>query len=544
MPRLCGRKRYAGWYDGVMDTPQPAKSSQGPGRPSGTAEPVESPAVPSGLDLCLAFERLGEAILIADTAGRLVMANQAARELLGYSQEELLGQRLSDLTPSTPFWSAAGGPGDSTADKLRAVEVPITRKDGGRITVEARAADLGDGHIIISLRDVSDGIERKADLRQAGDRPHKVLGNLQTRTDEMPLAHIVWGGDCRVMEWGPEAEQLFGYSRAEALGKTPNELIVPAEEASAPGTVWAGLATGTGSNRFVADNVRQDGTRLTCEWFIARLVDADGRIQRVCSMAVDVSAREAMELQLRMSQKLESLGVLASGVAHDFNSSLAVILGNAALLRSVDGLSDEALALLESIEDAGFQARDFIGHLLRYARTGRYNPLPAGLNAIVYDALKLICSSIGGRDQLDLQLAEGLPPILADKGQVEQILLNLCLNAYHAISGKGIICITTQLTDLTAAQALRCTPHGAKAGRYVELAVADNGCGMDESTIQRVFDPFFTTKVEGHGLGLAAVHGILRQHHAHALVESAVGKGTVVRVFFPASQKADEAESV
>jgi signal transduction histidine kinase len=250
-------------------------------------------------------------------------------------------------------------------------------------------------------------------------------------------------------------------------------------------------------------------------------------------MAMDISEREEMEAQLRNAQKLESLGVLAGGVAHDFNSSLMVILGNTALLRSLRGLPVKAHEYIELIEEASFRAKDFIDHLLAYARTGRHHPHPMDLNTVVQNVLRLVRSSIGKMHHLERKLAKQLPDILADTGQIEQVILNLCLNADQALPDEGTIEIKTGVTTLTAKRAARCLPHGGRAGRYVELVVSDNGWGMDKVTMTRIFDPFFTTKTGGHGLGMAAVLGILRQHNAGVVVDSVVGKGTKVHVFFP-----------
>jgi len=253
-------------------------------------------------------------------------------------------------------------------------------------------------------------------------------------------------------------------------------------------------------------------------------------------MTVDVSEREVMESRIRDAQKLESLGVMASGIAHDFNNSLMIMLGNTALLRSMEGLPSRAVEHIELIEESGARADRLIKHLLAYARTGRHNPQPTDLNDVIRDARTFVQSSVGKQYQLDIRLAKPLPTVLADRGQIEQILLNLCLNASQAMASGGVIRILTGEVNLTATDTARCVPYDAKPGRYVELAVTDGGHGMDETTVIRVFDPFFTTKREGHGLGLAAVLGILRQHRAVAAIDSTVGKGSTVHIFFPVQQ--------
>ena len=250
-------------------------------------------------------------------------------------------------------------------------------------------------------------------------------------------------------------------------------------------------------------------------------------------MAMDITEREAVGEQLRSAQRLESLGILASGVAHDFNSSLMVILGNTTLLRGVQGLPAKAFEYIRPIESAGSRANELIKHLLAYARTGRHNPHSTDLNAVIKDTMGFVHASIGKQYELDVRLANRLPTILADRSQIEQILLNLCLNAKQAMGAHGMIGIATRRVNLTQKRVMRCTPHDGRPGPHVELVVSDAGCGMDDTTVDRIFDPFFTTKTEGHGLGLAAVLGILRQHNATAFVDSKLGKGTKIHVFFP-----------
>jgi len=373
------------------------------------------------------------------------------------------------------------------------------------------------------------------------ERLNDALQRLQFHVERMPLAYITWDVDFRVLGWNPAAERMFGYTKGEAVGRHAYDLIVPADTVGQIDEVWDDLLRGDTSSHSINANIRKDGCRLTCEWFNTPLRDSAGRIRGVASMVMDRSEREATEAQLRSAQKLESLGVLASGVAHDFNSSLMIILGNTALLRSMKGLPAQALEHLELIEDAGLRAKQFVKHLLAYARTGRHNPQPADLNDIIRSAVGFVHSSLGKEDHLELDLAKRLPMILADQSQVEQIVVNLCLNAKQALPGGGTITISTRPANLTAKHAACCVPPEAKPGRYVEVAVRDTGCGMDPETIPRIFDPFFTTKTTGHGLGLAAALGILRQHGGAAFVESTVGEGTAFHSYFPARRSGKQA---
>jgi len=474
------------------------------------------------------------AVISAGRDGRITSWNRAAEALFGYSPKEATGLPITGLI-SPRLRKRHQAAFDLHTETARTI--PFTRtintegihKDGTEIPIElSLAVGRRDGNLIFTavIRDVS---EQRIIVEKLND----ALQRLQFHVERMPLAYIVWDTDFVVVEWNPAAERMFGHTKAEALGRHAYDLVVPPDAVPAVDVIWADLLHGDTSSHSINANVRKDGTRLTCEWFNTPLRDSAGKIRGVASMAMDVTEREATEARLRNSQKLESLGVMAGGIAHDFNSSLMVMLGNASLLRSVKGLPPRAQEHLQLIEDAGARADDLIKHLLSYARTGRHQPQPTDLSAVVREAMTFIRSPIGKEHELDLQLADDLPTILADRGQIEQILLNLCLNAKQAMQKGGTIAIITRTRDLTAIDAARCVPYDAKPGRYVELAVSDTGIGMDQVTVSRIFDPFFTTKTEGHGLGMAAVLGILRQHSATAMIDSSPGKGARIHVFFP-----------
>lgn len=480
------------------------------------------------IDLCHA------AVISANANGRITSWNPAAYELFGYTADEILNAPITKLIPPRlhrkhriGFKGLALTSGKETLGKT--VHGPGLRKDGTEVAVEVSVAAGRQGAELVFTAVVRDITEHHEVVEKLND----ALQRLQFHVERMPLAYIVWDTDFRVVEWNPAAERIFGYTRGEAAGKHAYDLVVPEETVKLVEGIWADLLAGDTSSHSINTNVRKDGTKLTCEWFSTPLRDSAGLIHGVASMVMDCSEREAMHERLRDAQKLESLGVLAGGVAHDFNSALMVILGNTALLRSIKGLPSRAIEHIELIEDAGLRANDFIKHLLAYARTGRHNPQPTDLNEVIQNAVRFVRSSVGRGQTLDIALAGRLETILADHSQIEQVLLNLCLNAAQALTEPGTITLSTRMVSLSERQVAQCVPPEAKPGRYVELVVRDTGCGMNRDVIQRVFDPFFTTKSSGHGLGLAAVLGILRQHKGLARVESSPGKGTAIHVFFP-----------
>ena len=371
------------------------------------------------------------------------------------------------------------------------------------------------------------------DRERTAEELYQALQRERFHVARMPLAHIVWGTGFHAEEWNPAAEKTFGYAAEEAIGRHAYDLIVPEDVQPAVDKVWAKLLAGDESSHSINDNVRRDGTRIRCEWFNTPLRDAAGRIVGVASMAQDISQRELVEAQLRSVQKLESLGVLAGVLAHDFNNLLTIILSNADLLGNMPEFPDTAREYLSLIESAASRASRFTEQLLRFGPDGRHEAQPCSLNRVVRGTLKLVRSAIRESVTVRTELAKRLPDIPADRPQIEQVLMNLCMNASDAMPDGGVITVRTRVARLTDRLCAKCVPSNqASPGRRVELSVVDTGVGMTESTTARIFDPFFTTRPAGHGLGMAAVLGILSQHNACARIESAPGQGTSIHVYF------------
>ncbi|HUU82674.1 MAG TPA: ATP-binding protein [Phycisphaerae bacterium] len=389
---------------------------------------------------------------------------------------------------------------------------------------------------------MSTGRTRKSrQPEQSAEGLYQALQRVRFHVARMPLAHIVWGADFRAEEWNPAAEKTFGFTADEAIGRHAYDLIVPRDVHAAVEKVWAELLAGDESSHSINDNVCKDGTRIRCEWFNTPLRDASGRIVGVASMAQDVSEREVLEAQLRRAQKLESLGMLAGGVAHDFNNLLTIMLGNAALLRNMPGLPKMAGRHLTLIEEAAGRAASLTEQLLRFGGGGTPKLKRCSLNHAIRGALKLVRSAISDSVTMRTDFAPKLPGILADPPQVEQVIMNLCMNASDAMPNGGSIAVRTAVDRLTQRLCAECVPsRQAIPGSRVVLSVTDDGVGMSESTMERMFDPFFTTRPAGHGLGMAAVLGIIAQHNACVRVESALGRGTSVQVYFPMAPDTSE----
>ena len=370
-------------------------------------------------------------------------------------------------------------------------------------------------------------------LRDANQR-------LAFHVTRMPLACIVWDLGFGVVEWNPAAERIFGWKENEAIRKRAYEFIVPAEERLPAKLFWSKMLEGEELNYSLNVNVRKDGKIITCEWFNALLRDASGDVSGVLSMVHDVTEKAELERQLQTAQRMEAVGTLAGGIAHDFNNALTGVIGFAEMLkRKLEG-NENALSDLYEIFRGAERASVLTRQLLTFARRQIIELANLDLNSVIANLLKLISKIVGEHIEIRTDLAKTLPTIRADVGQIEQVIMNLVLNARDAMAGGGQILIETGLADLNAETVHR-HPY-MKVGSYVVLAVSDTGVGMDQKIQERVFEPFFTTKEpeKGTGLGLAMVYGIVKQHNGFIHLYSEPGKGTTFKIYLPPVESAPD----
>jgi two-component system, cell cycle sensor histidine kinase and response regulator CckA len=258
---------------------------------------------------------------------------------------------------------------------------------------------------------------------------------------------------------------------------------------------------------------------------------------------VDITQRKLAEERLRQTQKLESIGLLAGGIAHDFNNLLVGVIGNASLAQQILPPEHEAFGLLNAVIKTGEQLANLTRQILAYSGKGRFLMERLNLSELIPEMNAVIQPSISRKITIHFELEPGLPPIEADRGQIQQVFMNLVLNAAEAIgSGVGLISVRTGV-QVVDREYIQRNPEAAdlRLGDYVYLEVRDTGCGMDPASREKIFDPFFTTKFTGRGLGLAAVDGIVRGHQGAIQVTSAPGKGSCFTVLFAAKQAAPAA---
>lgn len=334
---------------------------------------------------------------------------------------------------------------------------------------------------------------------------------------------------------------LTGYSEEQALGRNCRFLQGPRTDPETVQHIREALAR---RQPYAAEilNYRRDGTPFWNALFIGPIHDRNGELRYFFASQLDITRRRASEDAFRQSQKMEAIGQLTAGLAHDFNNMLQVISGNleiAAIRLRNNGNIEQALRAIERADHGASQAAKVTTQLLAFARKTRLDPKPINLNLMIMQFGEMVSRTLGAAIRIDLKLDLALPCCVADAGQVEMALLNVLMNARDAMPDGGTVTVGTSVIELDAADAAG-RGHVLLPGRYVVLSVADQGEGMDQDVLERAIEPFFTTKGlgQGTGLGLAMVHGFVRQSGGRTEISSEPGKGTTVRMLFPEASMA------
>jgi PAS domain S-box-containing protein len=351
-----------------------------------------------------------------------------------------------------------------------------------------------------------------------------------------PLALLEWDLEGRVRSWNPAATRLFGYVPGEVVHQDGREILFAEADRSAFDACFGEACAGRTPPTTHLRARHKEGGAVHGEWSFVAIRTAQGLIQGVIVLVLDISATLATEAAARQSQRLESLGILAGGIAHEFNNLLGIITGQmeqASAKAQADFLG--ARNHLDLAERAVARAAALARQMLAYAGRAPISAAPLDLNRTLSDVLDLLRGSFPALVAVQLDLQEGLPPVRMDEVQLQQVIASLVTNAAEAVEGTpGHITLRTRRTSLGPEQAGGMVPGlSLRPGPAVDLEVADEGCGMAPEVLGRIFDPFFTTKFAGRGLGLSAVLGILRAHGASLRVESRPGLGSRFQVFLP-----------
>ena len=481
----------------------------------------------------LHFENVAEVVYSIDTGLRIAGISPSVEGILGYRPEELLGKRfaaLGLLTPDSLQEALADARRVLGGERIVSAIYEFIAKDGSRKYVEVSGAPLRrDGQVVglVSVaRDVTARYRAEAALR-ASEKRYRAL------VENMPMVCFTFDREGRILTWNRAAEQVYAYTKAEAVGRSAYDLIVTTDTRQATDEVIAAVFAGqcvTGSEWHDHTKSGEVGWRMGNSF---PLFAADGRVECGVNLNIDITERKRLEDQLRRSSKMEAIGRLAGGIAHDFNNLLTAISGYSHLLLSRLDEDDPLHNDVNEIRRAGDRAAELTRQLLAFSRRQMLHPVVLDLNAVVADTEKMLRRVIGEDIALATSLDSDLGLVEADAGQIEQVVMNLAVNSRDAMPHGGEITIGTANVDVGEVRARE--DAEIAPGEYVTLSLSDTGAGMDEETLARIFEPFFTTKQpgQGTGLGLSTVYGIVKQSGGSIRVRSAPGQGSTFAVYLP-----------
>jgi PAS domain S-box-containing protein len=466
-----------------------------------------------------------DGIVLIAADGTMPYASPAFLRALDYSADEFIGRVALDFVHpddrDTAYRAGRGSPPGAATD----VEVRIRARDGTWRPFSGRTANLlADADVravVFNARDVTD--YKLADQRIAFQA--QVLAQIS----EPVVASDV---RARITYWNAAAASLFGWTEAEALGQDGEKLLRTRWPEGKDAMVHALVTARQWSGEMV--HTTRAGEEVIVHASIRILMNDEGQPTGGISVIQDVTARKNIEEQLRQSQKMEAIGLLAGGVAHDFNNVLAVILGFTELAERKLPAEHAAREPLAEVAAAAKRGSDLTRKLLAFSRKQILQPRPLDLGAAVDEFSSMLERILGEDVDLVLDRATETLVVRADGVHLQQVLLNLCTNARQAMPEGGRLTLATRRTSFDEV-AVRRSPW-ARVGAFAEIEVTDTGVGMDARTRARAFEPFFTTKATGTGLGLATVYGIVEQHGGFVHLESEAGRGTTLRVYLPLAQ--------
>ena len=478
------------------------------------------------------FEYSRDALLLVDPQSRRFLSgNPAALRMFGVKTEaELAAHGPAELSPERQ------PDGRISAETAQEIDAAVLRNGSHffewkhrRVGGEEFVADVlltrierdGQPTIMATIRDITE--------RKRIEASHTQLATVVEQAAEAIVITDLQGA---IRYVNPAFEKISGYPRAEVLGQNPRLLKSGKQSAEFYQRLWATLKRGeTWSGHII--NRRKDGSLFEEEATIFPVRDAAGHAINYVAVKHDVTREVQLEAQFRQAQKMEAIGTLAGGVAHDFNNILMVISMEAGLLKTGGPLSPEQANYADEIGNAVERAASLTRQLLLFSRREVLQPRDLDLSEAVTNTTKMLRRMVGENIEMQLNLAAQPMLVHADPGMIDQILMNLTVNARDAMPGGGQLVLKTVGVDLDEAAAAQSPP--ARAGAFVCLSVTDTGAGIPPENLSRIFDPFFTTKEvgKGTGLGLATVFGIVQQHQGWIHVQSEVGRGTTFKVYLP-----------
>jgi PAS domain S-box-containing protein len=485
------------------------------------------------------YETMPQGIVYQDSEGKIISANPAAEKILELKLEEMQGRLSTDQRWRSIHEDGSDFPGEAhpsmislrTGQPVKGMVMGLydLRKNRTRwIRIDAvplfRPGEDKPYQVYTTFDDITDRKKAEEALRRSEEKYRDLVENINEviySLDEKGIATYA----------SPMITTMLGYQPSEVIGQPFAKFVFEEDLAEVKEQF----------NRIYADKWEPQEYRVRAKsgeprWIRAssRPIYEEGRVVGIQGMVTDITAMKHLEAQLRQAQKMEAIGTLAGGIAHDFNNILGIIVGNTELALLDIPEASPAYHNLEEIRKACLRARDVVLQILSFSRQTEAERRPLKLGFLLRESLKLLRSSIPSSINIQQNILSRNDIVMADATQISQVLLNLCTNAVHAMRETGGI-LEISLRDLHIDAESRKLYPDLRPGNYIQLSVSDSGHGIDPTIISRIFDPYFTTKKvgEGTGLGLAVVHGIVKNHGGIIWVESQPGQGTTFHVLLP-----------
>ncbi len=472
-------------------------------------------------------------VLLEKIGGHIVHANPAAEKMLGYSEAEYIGKMLENI--GVPI-DMNNFPVLMESLKMNGIlnyeDVPLKTKSGQDVNADiylVNRAKLAQ----CNIRDVSEKKQAENILKEEKKFIENALNTLQDIFFVIDL-------NGRFIRWNKAMIAVTGYTDMEIPLKKITDFFREQEKTRVSGSILK--VTEEGSDHVEAIMVTKDGRKIPYSFNAAILRDAQNKPVGISGVGRDITEHQRLETQLRQAQKMKAVGTLAGGIAHDFNNILNVIMGYSAMVRDTLETGSPAMEDMNEVLIASNRAADLTRRLLVFSRKDVVTMRPFDINEIILGLKKMLGRIIRESIEFDIDLADMPLNVLADVGQIEQVLLNLVVNSKDAMPDYGRLTISTTLQELND-EYVAAYGYG-KPGQYALITVADTGHGMDAETQKQIFDPFFTTKGigEGTGLGLAISYEIIKKHSGYINLYSEPGQGTVFRIYLPISEEAASLE--
>jgi PAS domain S-box-containing protein len=479
--------------------------------------------------LAAIVESSDDAIVSKTLDGTVLSWNAAAERIFGYSAQEMVGSSIYKLIPPELHGDerdilARIGQGEHIA-RFEAIR---RHKNGSLFPIELSISPVrDDSGTIIGASSIKRDIRERRRALETSSR----LAAIVESSDDAIVSKAL---DGTVLTWNAAAERMYGYQAAEIVGRSIYDLV-PNDLRSEEESILKRVGRGEHVAHYETRRCRKDGTQLDISLTLSPIRGGGGEIIGASSIQRDISERRRAEEALRQASKMEAIGVLAGGLAHDFNNQLYAVSGFAHFIGRDPGLSPATRQDLIELQKVAERMASLTRQLLAFARQQVLSPEVLDLNVAVEETLPMLRRLLGSNTAVELSLSPGPKWVRVDRAQLVQVLLNLVINSRDAMPDGGTIEVRTTTHEVRPGRVLDRLRTPVEAGAYAELSVSDTGTGISPEHLPHIFEPFYTTKEVGMGtgLGLATVEGIVAQSGGYIQVESAPAQGTSIRILLP-----------